>query len=148
LTAQGTQPNQIVVADAPLSKPKLRLIYSADSFTIYNGTDNTVSLEGLSFVRNDVQGRSFPATKFGDSSHKALPPGQCLRIASNSAAEQNAPLVCKSLSRLLTYPDLMQISFWAVDSRIDQAKSFRIERNGQIVHVCSMRLNTCEFALP
>jgi serine/threonine protein kinase len=144
---QDARPAPMAVPPLPRVEARVRLIYNQDALVIYNATSEVVSLEGISFVRDDNSARPFLASQFGDRTHRALPVGQCLRIVKRSAVDRDRPMVCNGQVRPLIYDDLTVV-FWATRGLGDITRSFRVERNGAVLQVCSMRLNTCEFALP
>ncbi len=143
---KDNQPVRTPISAAPPAQSRLRLIYSPDSFAIYNATGDAVSLEGITFARGGGNSQPFPAANFGEHIHKALSPGQCLRIAIRGA-ERDVPLACEAQARLLIYDD-PRIAFWSIHQDVDAASSFRVELDGRTLQTCSMRLNTCEFSLP
>ncbi len=141
---RSTPPDRVVLPPGPTPAPKIQLIYGPDAFTIYNATGGTVSLKGVSFIRNDTTSSPFAASKFGAQSHKSLAAGQCLRIVLRRAVEQPAPAACNGQARLLIFED-PTVLFWAVHGATDLTRSFRVERDDQVLQTCLMHLNTCEF---
>jgi serine/threonine protein kinase len=137
---------QIRLPPTPTIAPRVRLIYSKDTFAIYNATGQVVSLEGVTFVRNDLSSPAFEAAMFGDRAHKALPAGQCLRLKMRSANDHAWPQVCGPQTTAKIMEDSNAI-FWAMRSDNDPVTTFLVKRSGQILQTCSMRLNTCEFSL-
>jgi len=125
---------------------RVRLIYSKDAFAIYNPSGQVISLEGVSFVRNDPASRPFEASQLGERTHKALPAGQCLRIRARNVDDRAMPLVCGPQTKPYIYED-PNFVFWAMRSDQDTTTTFLVNRNGRTLQTCSMRLNTCEFPL-
>jgi hypothetical protein len=125
--------------------PRIRLIYTKDAFVIYNATGQTISLEGVTFVRDDPTSRPFEAAQFGDRSHKALPAGQCLQIRMRTTDERSIPQMCGPQTKPLILDS--SIIFWSPRSDRDQVSTFLVNRAGKTLQTCSMRLNTCEFSL-
>jgi len=125
--------------------PRVRLIYTKDAFVIYNATGQTISLEGVTFIRDDPTSRPFEAAQFGDRAHKALPAGQCLQIRMRSTDERSIPQMCGPQTKPLILDS--SIIFWSPRSDKDQVSTFLVNRTGKTLQTCSMRLNTCEFSL-
>ncbi len=125
---------------------QIRLIYSQNTFAVYNATGQTVSLEGVSFIRNDSASMPFRALEFGDRLHKALQGGQCLRLSVGSVDQTTFPFVCGPQTKLLGYSDPNFI-FWAMRGETDSTSTFLVKRGDKTLQVCSMRLNTCEFSI-
>jgi tRNA A-37 threonylcarbamoyl transferase component Bud32 len=130
----------------PTPAPRVRLIYSKDTFAIYNATGQVISLEGVTFVRNDLVSLPFEAALFGDRAHKALPAGQCLRLRMDTADDRAWPQVCGPQTRPMIIKDPNAI-FWAMRDDKDPVTTFLVKRGGMTLQTCLMRLNTCEFSL-
>ncbi len=139
LSPAAQVPSEIAVS------PRVRLIYTKDAFVIYNATGQAISLEGVTFVRNDPSSRPFEAALFGDRTHKALPAGQCLQIRMRTTDEHSIPQMCGPQTKPLILDS--SIIFWAVRNDKDQVTTFLVNRGGKTLQTCSMRLNTCEFSL-
>jgi serine/threonine protein kinase len=135
-----------VALQPPAPPSRVRLIYSKDTFAIYNPTGQSISLEGIVFMRNDAAGRPYEASRFGDRIHKALPTGQCLRLRMNNVDDQAFPLICGPQTKPQIYDD-RNIVFWTMRDDKDTTDSFLVKRGERILQICSMRLNTCEFSL-
>ncbi|MEP7289680.1 MAG: serine/threonine-protein kinase [Chloroflexota bacterium] len=130
--------------------PRIRLIYSKDSFVVYNATDQTVSLEGISFVRVDQPNRPYDAAQFGTTTYKNLGAGQCIRIRMRSADEHGLPSSCTQQLKILIYDDPI-IIFWAARNK-EEPTTFQVVRKVDkttttVLQTCSMSVNTCEFSL-
>ncbi len=146
LTPKGESPAIVPPAPAPTASPRVRLIYSRDSFAIYNATGQVVSLEGITFVRDDPASVPFAVAQFGERTHKALPAGQCLRIKLQNVDDLSLPMVCGPQTKPLIYQD-PRIEFWAMRDDKDPVTTFSVKRGTRTLQTCSMRLNTCEFSL-
>jgi tRNA A-37 threonylcarbamoyl transferase component Bud32 len=138
---------QIRLPSTPVVAPRIRLIYSKDTFAIYNATGQVASLEGVSFVRDDPSSLPIEAAIFGDRAHRALPAGQCLRLKMSYADDRAWPQVCGPQTIAKIWVDSKAI-FWAMRSDDDPVTTFLVKRSGQVLQTCSTRLNTCEFSLP
>jgi hypothetical protein len=138
---------EIRLPPTPAVAPRVRLIYSKDTFAIYNATGQIASLEGVTFIRNDPSSLAFEAAIFGERAHKGLPAGQCLRLKMRSADDRAWPQVCGPQTIAKIMEDSNAI-FWSMRNDNDPITTFLVKRSGQILQTCSMRLNTCEFSLP
>jgi serine/threonine protein kinase len=146
MTTARPIPSLAAIQPAPTVEARVRLIYTKDTFAIYNATGQQISLENVSFVRSDPSGRPLEAAIFGDKLHKQLPTGQCLQIRMRSSDERSLPLVCGPQTKPRIYED-PAIIFWAMRSDNDPVTTFQVNRRGRTLQTCSMRLNTCEFSL-
>ncbi len=131
---------------SPTPANRMRLIYSKDSFYVYNSTGALVSLEGISFVRNDQTSLAFDAARFGDRTFRNFAAGQCLLIAPRTADGTNNPDLCKTPAKIWPYEDPSFI-FWAMKSDKDPVDTFLVTKDKTPIQTCSMRVNTCEFVL-
>ncbi len=129
----------------PEVPPHVRLIYSKDTFAVYNATGQPVSLENVIFVRDDPAARPYEASRFGDR-HKALPAGQCLRIKMDKVDDRAFPQVCGPQIKAQIFQDPSAI-FWAMRDDKDPVTTFLVKRGDRTLQTCSMRLNTCEFSV-
>jgi hypothetical protein len=128
------------VPPLPMVEPRVRLIYSPDTIVIYNPTGEVVSLDGVSFRTNETQPLALTTG--------TLAAGKCLGIVNKrSAADHVWPLVCNRQLQSAISVD-SKLVFWATHGIGDITRSFRVERNGEVLQVCWIRLNTCEFAVP
>ncbi len=135
---------------SPMPIPDVKLIYSKDSFYIYNNTSQTISLEGISFKRNEQGALAFDANKFGDPTYKNLAAKQCFYIAPLHASQQNNPDICKTPQKGWLYEDdNTSWIFWTMKNDKDPVDNFLVlKRGGAVLQQCPTRVNTCEFSLP
>jgi serine/threonine protein kinase len=136
------------IATAPAYQPNtVRLIYGDSTFVMVNLTPTTLSLKGVSFKRGD--GTTFDASAFGDQTHANFKGGACLMARPSSWDDTNLPGMCsKSLQKSISY----NIPFWLMKDK-DTTDTFSVVHTddqgaAQTLKVCSMRVDTCEFALP
>ncbi len=134
------------LSSTPVPAARVRLIYSRETFAVYNPTTQPVSLENVVFVRDDPAGQPYEALRWGDRVHKALPAGQCLRLRLKTVDDRAFPLVCGPQTKVLIFDDRTPV-FWAIRDDKDPVTTFLVKRGDRILQTCSMKLNTCEFSV-
>jgi serine/threonine protein kinase len=124
--------------------PRLRLVYSEHWLAIFNATQNSVSLDGVTFARANL---TFdPSHQVGSQALKNMPSGGCVQIRITGDSDTSAPFMCDS------QPDKHLIfiqpsaRFWQAST--DGALTFTVRQAQTVLQTCQIILNTCDFSLP
>jgi serine/threonine protein kinase len=145
IVASNLPANEVFMMPVETPKTQVRLIYGNDSFVVFNPNDQVVSLEGISFTRDESNAVPYEAAKFGDRTHRNLGPKQCVQIKVRglNATTEALPLSCGPQPKVLVYDPA--IIFWSLRTENDPKTHFLIKKNNIVVQTCSMLTNTCEF---
>jgi serine/threonine-protein kinase len=147
-----------IAPEGPFATPtaesyQVRLIYTKDSFYLYNASKETISLKDVVFIRSDFfktqDQRGFPASKFGNLTSSGVGAGKCLQIAKKPIDPNNNPDVCHDPVGKWPYEDInFPYLLWALRNTTDTPDTFLVTKGTKVLQTCSMRLNTCEFSIP
>lgn len=125
-------PTDIPFTATPTADPNLILFYDQDAFTIYNTSDDHVSLEGVTFRGQNL---TWDVATFG-SMVQALPKGRCLRLRDAAVGNRTPPAECGG--QFLGFLEIgAEEIFWRGDS-------FDVLRDEVVVATCSKGANRCE----
>ncbi len=124
--------------------PRLRLVYAANWLAIYNSTQASVSLHGVTFARGNL---TFdPSHQVGSQALENLAIGGCVQIRIVGGNDVSVPYMCD------VQPDKHVIlidpsaRFWQLGA--DGTVTFTIRQAQAVLQTCQIVLNTCEFSVP
>jgi serine/threonine protein kinase len=132
-----------VTFESNISAPRVRLIYTPETLTIYNATDQTVSLRGFSFVRAGIAAQ-FELDELGELQDANLLAKQCLHIQLREG-DPVLPQVCGRQRRPMVLSSTAN-AFWSPS--LINSETFDVRWQTTTLQTCRVRLNTCEFPLP
>ncbi len=125
----------IPATDAPA--PNVILLYDDVSLTVYNDTQQTLSLDGVQFLSNS---RRWNATQWGASLAAALPADNCLRMRDATSGNRQPPAICGNLL------GFMQVGgsalFWL------EGSTFDVQYNGETLITCDTTATRCPVYIP
>lgn len=135
--APTTAASQIGAAAPPVTTAVL-LIYNEDTLVLFNASDETVDVSGLTFLQVTADGREliFPSDRWqgGD----ALAPGDCFQVWQDSFTELPQPAYCDSrLSWQMVSPPRW---FWISD---DPNAAFVVRRGDDVLAECRISDGQC-----
>jgi len=119
----------------PGQRTDLRMVYSEQSFTLFNKADRPLWMAGLSFI--SASGR-FDADSWGVNMED-VSPGRCFMVWGLEAPTIYSPL--EGCTRLAWSAVNDSADFWR------DAESFRVERYGDLLGECRVSSGLCELSL-
>lgn len=123
----------------PAPIPRIRIIYSGRSLTMYNTSAAAANVRNLEFVSGEAV---YPVAEFNvgfiRGSLAALPAWNCLNVTQIGAPVSAPPIECRYTS---TTTVLAHQLFW-------RSGDFEIRRDGTTIAVCRQNDEICEFDLP
>ena len=121
----------------PTAVPGNVLLLQDDvSFTVYNQSRSTVSLEGVVF--RSSSGR-WNARAWGVSIYGNVPPDNCLRLRNINSGQRQPPSICGNLLGLQLAGS--QALFWM------NTESYDVVRDGEIIATCPTNEDSCEVLI-
>lgn len=130
-------PADTATPEPPTAVPGNVLLLQDDvSFTVYNQSRSTVSLEGVVF--RSSSGR-WNARAWGVSIYGNVPPENCLRLRNINSGQRQPPSICSNLLGLQLAGS--QALFWM------NTESYDVVRDGEIIATCSTDADSCEVLI-
>lgn len=128
-----TVPLPTVASELMLADGNILLLYDEVSFTLRNQSQQTRSLEGITFSSASGQ---WEARAWGLSVYNNIPAGKCLRLRDATVGQRQPPASCRD--QIFGLQEVGQSAlFWVgVDS-------FDVLRSGQVLATCRIADGSC-----
>lgn len=125
----------------------LKLIYTNDSLTIVNISNQILNLTGIGFNSLDNT-RIFISRDFGAQTMRAFEPGECIRVfITNEALPE--PELCQGTVKNLPYfaKDSANL-YWVWNSELNSDAEFRLILSTETLKTCKVGPNECTVNWP
>lgn len=125
----------------------LKLIYTNDSLTIINISNQTLNLSGIGFNSLD-NSRMFISRDFGAQTMSAFEPGECIRVfITNEALPE--PELCQGMKKNVSYFAKDRDNFyWVWNSELNSDAEFRLILSTETLKTCKVGPNECTVNWP
>ncbi len=139
--ASAGQSEMEASSTVPLAASVL-LLYNADSLVLFNGTNESVNVSGLTFVQVAAAGREFSFSSDRWDTSTTLPPADCFQVWRDSFTTQPEPDYCDSLLswQVVSAPRW----FWVSDN--PNAK-FQVRHGDEVLAECRIGDGQCALDL-
>jgi len=130
-------PTETLVPPTEPPPANVLLVYDDVSFTIYNQSAQTLSVNDLQFHSSTA---SWDAIKWGESLASNFPANNCLRIRDVNSGNQQPPSFCGTLLGLQLVDT--SLLFWI------NTDEFEVRHNGTPIATCSTANESCAIFVP
>ncbi|MBI5929140.1 MAG: serine/threonine protein kinase [Chloroflexi bacterium] len=127
----------------------LRLIYTDDSLTIVNISNQVLNLSGIGFNSLDNT-RAFISRDFGAQTMSAFEPGECIRVYMNGNGLPDADLcpVQEKNKNIPYYAKDKANLYWVWSSEVNSDEEFRLILSTETLKTCKVGPNQCTVNWP
>ncbi|KAB2858953.1 MAG: serine/threonine protein kinase, partial [Anaerolineae bacterium] len=125
----------------------LKLIYTNDSLTIVNISNQILNLTGIGFNSLDNT-RIFISRDFGAQTMSAFEPGECIRVFITNEALPEPELCQGTVKNLPYYSKDSANLYWVWNSELNSDAEFRLILSTETLKTCKVGPNECTVKWP